>query len=1177
MIERGNRFRLAFLLGLVILLASVVQAQTFRGRLQGTITDESKAVVVGASVTLLNVNTGITVVRNTSDNGHYLFDNVDPGTYSVTVALTGFNKFTQENILVQSGSDVTVNVTLQLGSLTQSLTVTEMASAVEFNSSNKDLVIDTKMADEVPRLDRNPFKLSLLAPSAINTRGEMQPYHSWSMNSVDLGGGTNLANDLQIDGSPIGLGHKGSYPPNTDAVQEVIISQNSVDAEVGHSAGGLISMTTKAGTNDWHGTGFYVGRYPWLSAEADRTRFSENSQRQHMMGFTLGNPILKNKLFNFSSLEYWKVSYPNSYVTTVPTALEQQGDFSQSYNIDGGIRTVYDPWTTKLDPTTGAVSVVPFPGNKIPSNRFDPLTASLMQQFWGPNNPGDNITGVNNYKKGYIERYNYYNFSERVDYHINDKWNVFGRVSRYYTDDLAGNPTPLASTDLYVPTGSARGAWQVAGDATWAVNARTVVNFHGDWHDVIDAYVSEPLGPGGWGDIWTNSDWYKPYTDASTGVPLYFPHLNIGGAGFGGGGFYWDQRPKGEAFNAKISQQRGSHYLKAGLEYRKSYGLSYVSSTTNFNFNTSLTANTFNNPDTLHYGNQWATFLLGALDGSSQMIGGPAPDPHTQYYGMYFQDDWKLNSRITLNLGLRNDYETAWYDPAHNFSRGLDLSQPIPQMVSNPPQMPPQATAIVGSDYWKYNGLWQWTSDGHPGMWDAPKIALQPRAGIAIRLDDKTSIRAGYARYTIPTEFSLSGFPGFETVSFLEPPYFGVTSYQNTAPLLQGVPQQTFSEPFPASNPLLPILGKNAGTNVGRGQNGALLWYKQDFQKAYNDRLNISFQRQMQGQVVVSASYFMNFGHQLYNKSLNVTDPQIPLQYQNALNENVPNPFYHYLDQTLMPGPLYNQQTVSLGSLLVPYPQYSALAEFGHCCASERYNSLELKAQRVFSQGYNFLFAYVYIREKSQLYFSDMDVFTNHLVYQDSDQPHHRISSAGTYELPFGRSRKYMSNIPKALDFAIGGWKVTGVLTLISGDYPRFNNNSTGAGMIVVGDPCLDNPTPSKWFNTAAFQQIPANTYMLRTNPLQFGCLTGPQFFSLDGTLSKSFKITERVQTEFKMAAYNATNRLNRGDPDTNIYSSTFGQALYQGSPGGTFGQQGATYGTGNSGRQVELGLKIIF
>jgi hypothetical protein len=448
---------------------------------------------------------------------------------------------------------------------------------------------------------------------------------------------------------------------------------------------------------------------------------------------------------------------------------------------------------------------------------------------------------------------------------------------------------------------------------------------------------------------------------------------------------------------------------------------------------------------------------------------------------------------------------------------------------------------------------------------------LQPRAGIAIRVDDRTSIRAAYARYTIPTEFNLSGFPGFETVSFLEPPYFGVTSYQNTAPLLEGVPQQTFTDPFPASNPLLPILGKGAGTNVGRGQNGALLWYKQDLRKPYNDRVNVSFQRQLPGELVVMATYFTNFGHQLYNQALNNIDPNLQLKYQNTLNETVPNPFYHYLDTSLMPGPLYNQQTVSLSSLLVRYPQYSGLAEFGQCCASERYHSLELRAQKIFSKGYNFLFSYVYIHEKSEINFNDMDTYTNHLTWQDSDQPHHRFSSAGTWELPVGRGRTYLTNAPKAADFVLGGWKLTGAMTLTTGDFPRFDN------MQVVGDPCVDNPTMQRWFNTAAFAQNPANTYVLRTNPMQFGCLVGPKFFDIDATLSKTFAITERVRAEFKMAAYNATNRLNLGDPDTNIYSSTFGQALFQGSPGGHFGQQTATYGTGNSGRQVELGMKIIF
>jgi hypothetical protein len=1160
-----------------VLFASLAMAQDYRGRVEGIVTDQSKATIAGAAVTLLNVNTGVRVVRETSASGLYLFDLVEPGSYSITVEAPGFGKFLQENFPVQSRGDVTVNAMLSPGAISESITVRETPVDVQFNSSNKDFTIDSKMATEIPRFDRNPFKLSLIAPSAVNTRGEMQPYHSWSANSVDLGGSTNLKNDLQVDGMPVGMGQKNSTPPNTDAIQEVIVATNSVDAESGHSAGGVIALTTKSGTNDWHGTGFYLGRYPWLSAQADRTRNSFNAQRQNMFGGTLGNPILKNRLFTFSSLEYWKVGYPQSYARTVPTTAEAGGDFSHSLNIDGSLRTIYDPYTTQLNPTTGAVTRTPFPGNVIPSNRFDPLSASLIKQFWAPNNPGDNITGVNNFRKGYIEKYDYYNFSERVDYNISDKWKVFGRVARYNTTDLAGNPTPNAS-QLYVPTGTTRGATNIGGDAVWTVSSRTVVDFHGDWHKLIDAYISQDLGKDGWSKIWPGNTWYKTYQDASVGVPVYFPNMNIGGQGFGGGGFYWNQKPAGEAASAKIEQQRGSHYLKAGFEQRRSFGLTYVSSTSNFFFPASLTAETFNNPDTLHNGSGFASFLLGALDGSSQMIGGPAPDPHVEFYGMFIQDDWKVSKRITVNLGLRNEYETAIHDPQHNFSQGLDLTKPVPEMLANPPQIPAAATAIVGPNFYKFNGLWNFTSSSHPGMWNPIKLALAPRAGIAYRINDTTVLRAGYARFLTPYELNIGLAPvsGYETVGFLEPPFLGMTGFQNTAGLLQGVPQQTISNPYPANNPLLPILGKGFGTNLGRGGQ-PLLWYNQDGKKAYNDRFNFNFQHQLPSQIVVSATYFLNVGNQQYTKNLNRIDPRLQAQYQNSLNQQVDNPFYNYLTPTLFPGPLRNQKQVSLGSLLVPYPQYGGLYELGDVGAGERYHSFELKAQKAFSKGYNFLVSYVYIREKTQTNgflggstFNDLQAFQNDLVYQESNQPRHRFNIASTWELPFGKGKAFLNSTPRPVDAILGGWKIAGLSTFISGDFPQFPN------MIVTGSPCVSNPTPQHWFNTSAFAAIPANTYVLRTNPLQYDCLTGPKFWNLDANLTKAFNITERIHAELKIAAYNATNRLNRGDPDTNVQSSTFGQALFQGSPGGIFGAQQATYGN-QSGRQAELGLKIIF
>ena len=1152
--------------------------QEYRARIQGVVTDPSQAAVPNATVTLLNTKTGIQTVRKTSDTGLYVFDLVDPGTYTLTVEAPGFGKFVQENIGAEMRADITVNAQLKAGAVQESVTVSAAPTAVEFNSSNQDQTIDSTMAQETPRYDRNPFKLSLLAPEAINTRGEVLPFLSWSANSVDLGGGTNLKNDLQVDGSPVGLGHKFSLPPNMDAVQEVTVSQNSVDAEQGHSAGGVISMTTKAGTNEWHGDMFYLGRYPWLNAEADRTTFSQNAQRQHTIGATLGNPIIKNKLFNFASFEYWKVGAPGSFVTTVPTALEQAGDFSQSYNINGGLKTVYDPWSTVTSPS-GAVTRTPFPGNMVPSSRFDPASSPIMKLFWPANGPGDNITRVNNYKHGYTDAWNYYNFADRVDWNISEKWKIFGRYGHYHTTDIISNPTPNNSP-LYQPTGSLRDATQFAFDGVWTMSPNTILDVHGDYHSVVDAYVSNPVGEKGWAGIWGNNNWYQSYFTNSPGLPIYYPDLNIGGNSFGGRGFYWDQRPKGEAINIKVSHQVNSHFLKAGFEYRESYGPVFVSNTSQFFFNTAVTADTYNSPDTLLSGNQWATFLLGALDSQTEMVGGPVPRPITNFYGMYFQDDWKITRKLTLNLGLRNEYEAAWHDSAHTLSQAMDLSAPTPEIQANPPSMPSAASQLVGNNFWHFTGAWRFTTPGHPGMWDPPALALAPRAGFAYAINDKTALRFGYARYVIPTEYNFTAAPvaGFEDINFLEPPNFGMFGYQFTAPLLQGVPQQTFADPYPANiNPLLPnfgpVAGKALGTNVGRGGEN-LLWYPQNFSKAYNDRININVQRQLPGGFVAGFTYFLNFGHQHYTKQLNAINPSILQQYASNpsyLNQSVANPFYHYLNTTVNNGPYYNQPTLPLSSLLVPYPMYGPLFQIGTCCVLERYHQLQVRLQRAYMNGFNFLFTYVYINERSQINnFNDQTYYNNTFQWLDSNQPRHRLTALFTYELPFGKGKMFLGNASRLMDAAVGGWKITPVIQYISGDFPRFNN------MIVNGDPCVSNPTPGRWFNASVFSPVPANTYVLRSNPMQYGCLRGPSFFDIDASLVKDIHITEKWRAELRMSAYNALNNLQRGDPDTDIYSSTFGQALYQGSPGGTFGAQSATAAL-VTGRQVELMFKLLW
>jgi hypothetical protein len=329
-------------------------------------------------------------------------------------------------------------------------------------------------------------------------------------------------------------------------------------------------------------------------------------------------------------------------------------------------------------------------------------------------------------------------------------------------------------------------------------------------------------------------------------------------------------------------------------------------------------------------------------------------------------------------------------------------------------------------------------------------------------------------------------------------------------------------------------------------------------------------EHQFPGQFVATVTYFRNFGDQHFTKSLNNIDPRIQQQYQGTLSQTVANPFYHYLNPTVIPGPLYNQPTVSLSTLLKPFPLYGGLYQLNTLGAGERYQDLEVRIQKRFSQGYNFLLGYIYIREKYQQYFNDLDVFQDNLRWQASDQPHHRVTSAGSWELPIGKGKKYLANMPRIADTLIGGWQLTGVLTFNTGAYPRFDN------LTVVSDPCQNVPS-GYYFNPKAFQPLPAGqAYTLRTNPLQYSCLTGPNFLNLDTSVLKNFHITEKWQGQLKMTAYNATNRLNLASPEVNQTSPYFGQALYQGAPAGQFGSQTATYGN-QAGRQIELGFRLIF
>src|ERR1035441_5210 len=330
---------------LLTAFTGVVFAQEFRGRLQGTVADPSEAAIAVASVTLRNVNTGVETVRQTDSSGRYIFDFVQPGTYSVTVQAAGFDKYVQENVTVLTAGDVTVNAALKVGVVTQTVDVTTAVSTVEFNTSTMSTTVQGTMVQDLPVLARNPFTLALLNPAVVNQYWDVahrNPFYMWSNGGMDIGGPTGGKNEQEMDGTTLNISARGSYNAPMDAVQEVAVQQNAMDAEFGFSAGGTINLSTKAGTNRIHGTAYYFGRNPFFDALTNRITRDGGGVRQNIYGGSIGQPVVRNKLFNFFAYENWKVKQPSSNQSTVPTAAERTGDFSQALPPPGQLQQTPD-------------------------------------------------------------------------------------------------------------------------------------------------------------------------------------------------------------------------------------------------------------------------------------------------------------------------------------------------------------------------------------------------------------------------------------------------------------------------------------------------------------------------------------------------------------------------------------------------------------------------------------------------------------------------------------------------------------------------------------------------------------------------------------------------------------------------------------------------------------------
>ncbi len=1116
------------------MVAATMAAQSFTGAILGTVLDSTGAHVPGAIVTVINAGTNARYEVRTDAAGSYAAQLLPPGIYKVEASAAGFKKFLQDGITLQIQQQARLDITLTVGEVTESVMVSADAALLETASSTIGKVVDNKRIVNLPLNTRNVYGLIFLTPGVAGSVGNNYGEMRYAVNGARARQMDTLIDGVSASHATV-TGFSGiSVFPSVDAIEEFKVMGANYPAEYGRSMGSVLNVVFKAGTNKLH-----VSAYEFLrNSKLDSNNFFDNrrgallnSFKRSQYGGMVSGPIKRDKTFFMGSFEGLRERRAASTIVNVPTGLERGGDFSRTFAANGNLIQVYDPFSTRSNGAGGFVRDA-LPGNVVPASRQDPVAVNAMKYYPLANTVSNAVTNQNNFANQGAAGVNLDQWDVRIDHNLSARQKIFGRYSKRNTETVPAIFFPKETTiaeGRVIESDNVHGA---VFDYTNTLSPTMILNARLGFARTLYLFANQGLG----------------FSPSTLGFPKYLDQIldvqmfpRIGPSGYQSLGGNGNRR---NAFNsntalANLTKIAGKHTVKAGYEGRlHRVGVSEFDNQGVFGFSATMTQGPNPNTASATAGNSLASMLLGVGSSGNNLIQN-FKNVATQnfYMAWYVQDDWRVTSKLTLNLGVRYDFDsprterfnrTNFFDPTVNSPLGNGVRGGL---------------VFVG-----VNG-----QDRHQYIWDLNNLA--PRLGLAYQLNRKTVIRMGYANI-----FGQSQQAAHGTI--------GTTGWRLDnlwVNSLDGItPFNLLRDPYPNGFRALP--GSADGLLTGTG--GDLEAVIRQTPAPLSMQWNFNVQRELPGQLMIESAYVGTRGLQLHSGvPLNqITPDKMALGAQ--LNQLVDNPFFGKI-----PAGALASQRVARGQLLRPFPQFAGVGIVNVAGASSTYHSWQNTLTKRFARGLTFEGSYTWSKviENGTSHQNAYDIRASRSI-TDLDITHRFVISY-IYELPFGRGRRFGSNMSRLTDTLFGGWQVNGFTNFQSGapisisasntsglfgSQTRPNNNGTSGRLTGKVDERLN-----AYFNRAVFSQPAAFTFGSLGIRLPDIRTDGARNFDL--SLFKDFKLIEReggpLRLQFRSEFLNAFNTPRFGGPNTSVTSSSFGVITSQ----------------ANAPRQIQFGLKLLW